>query len=104
MWIKTFNGYDIKEDLANGDTWLKTSCKGIVKVYLECGGLVSTALAGMDEYWHSRGAIVAQDGTRRIVCERIQGKKQGDSHWRTITWDGSDYISSLEPKAYGKPD
>ena len=103
MWVKEYaDGTKIVEDRARGITWKKTINKGIVKVYMRQNDNDSPSLKGLEEYWHSRGAVLNHEsGKTTDVLERIQGR-QGDI-WKTTTWDGKQYILSDEPKAYGKP-
>lgn len=108
MWVKRFaDGKEIQEDRKNGITWLKTPTAGLIEVMLSCkgphGGMVpSRTLHGHIQYWHSRTAVSNNDGSHRDIAERIQGLLP-DGTWETITWNGHEYIESIEPRAYGKP-
>ena len=107
MWIKKYlDGNIICEDRDCGITWLKTPLNNLREVELQVvgihGGRVERKLSGYKEYWHSR-TVVANDSCKPIiVAERIQGLRN-DGMWNTITWNGQDFLETLEEYAIGKP-
>lgn len=107
MWIKKYlDGNIICENKECGITWLKTPLRNLLEVELQVvgihGGRIERRLTGFREYWHSRTAVANESCKPIIVAERIQGLRN-DGIWETITWNGQDFISSLEEEAIGKP-
>lgn len=107
MWTKFFaDGTSVSENKDLNLTWKKTPLVGIVKVELTrigChGGRVERFLMGHLEYWHSRTAVANEGCKPIVVAERIQGRLP-DGTWETITWNGKDFVSSIEKRALGKP-
>lgn len=108
MWIKTFlDGQIIQEDRAKGKTWLKTPLVGILEVQMlnrnpEGQLIYSPVLSNCNRYWHSRTALIQEGSNPREIAERIQGQLD-DGRWATITWDGKDYVSSVQKVAFGMP-
>ena len=102
MWIKQYkDGTRLTENRNNGTTWLTTPINNIKSIQLECEGNKSTILLNYDEYWHSRGAVMSQDGAKTDILERIQGRIMNE--WYTITWDGHKFLTTIENHAFGKP-
>jgi len=107
MWIKVFeDGVVISENKRAGVTWLTTPMNGLTEVELQVmgphGGMVHRNLRGFKEYWHSRTSVANESCKPIIVAERIQGL-QDDGKWFTITWNGNDFIDSIESRPIGKP-
>lgn len=105
MWVKIFhNGTVVIEDRDKDITWCRTPLDNIIELYMiSSSGKKSESLCGPGAYWHSRAAIIdPMTGEKTDILERIQ-KKIDHNTWETITWDGSAFIRSIEPKAYGRP-
>lgn len=106
-WIKFYaNGSHIQENKALGITWLKTPLVDIIEVALMVKGpngtMVERRLANYASFWHSRTAVANESCKPIIVSERIQGLRN-DGMWATTTWNGTDFIETLEDHAIGKP-
>jgi hypothetical protein len=107
MWIKKYlDGNIITENKKQGITWLKTPLNNLYEVELQVtgihGGRVERQLRGYREYWHSRTAVSNESRKPIVVAERIQGLRN-DGMWETITWNGRDFIETLEDRPIGKP-
>jgi len=106
MWTKIYaNGTILEENRNLNLTWRKTPNTGIIKVILRCrgihDGMISRSLEGHREYWHSRTAVANEACKPIIIAERIQGLLP-DGTWETITWNGTNFINSIETRAFGK--
>jgi hypothetical protein len=107
MWIKKYlDGNIITEDKKCQITWLKTPLNNLRYVELQVmglhGGIVERRLEGFREYWHSRTVVANESCKPIIVAERIQGLRN-DGMWETITWNGHEFVETLEDHAIGKP-
>lgn len=107
MWIKKYlDGTTIAEDRACGITWLKTPLTNLYEVELRAmgphGGIVERKIIGYKEYWHSRTVVANESCKPVIIAERIQGRRV-DGKWDTVTWNGNNFIDSIEDRAIGQP-